>query len=171
MTVTHWIVDACPRAFEKQTLPEDVCAGRLQELRDQVIKFQTREAELKHKLAAAHAAPPDPGLLDELKTQVLQAMTTGTAATRRALLNELVAQIRVENRHTIRRWFRVPDGTLTANRQATPESPVRNLADQVDPASQHAHHASGPPESSPRSAPSTSSPAPPNGSTCPPTNY
>lgn len=118
-------------AFEKHTLPEDVCADRVQTLRDQVTKLQTREAELKHKLAAAHAAPPDPGVLDELKTQVRQVMTSGTAATRKALLNELVAEIRVENRHAIRPSFWVPDGTLIANRQVTPESPVRNLADRV----------------------------------------
>jgi hypothetical protein len=42
-----------------------------------------------------------------------------------------VAEIRVENRHTIRPWFWVPDGTLIANRQVTPENPVRNLADPV----------------------------------------
>jgi hypothetical protein len=84
-------------------------------------------------LAAAHTTPPDPGLLDELKTQVRQVMTTGTAATRKALLKELVTEIRVENRHTIRPWFWVPDGTLTANRQVTPENPVRNLADPVAP--------------------------------------
>jgi hypothetical protein len=66
-------------------------------------------------------------------------MTSGTAATRKALLSDLVAEIRVENRHTIRPWFRVPDGTLIANRQVTPESPVRNLADRVDPTIQHAN--------------------------------
>ncbi len=95
---------------------------------------QLRIAELEREnRELRRATPPDPGLPDELKTQVRQVMTTGTAATRKALLRELVAEIRVEDRHTIRPWFWVPDGTLTANRQVTPESPVRNLADQVDP--------------------------------------
>ena len=62
-------------------------------------------------LAAAHASPPDPALLDQLKTQVRQVMTSGTAATRKALLRELVAEVRVQDRHTIRPWFRVPHGT------------------------------------------------------------
>ena len=136
---THDAIARYLRAFEKHTLPEDVCAIRVQTLRDQATKLQAREAELKHQLAAAHAAPPDPGLLDELKTQVRQVMTTGTSATRKALLKELVAEIRVENRHTIRPWFWVPDGTLIANRQVTPESPVRKLADPVAPTYQHAN--------------------------------
>jgi hypothetical protein len=62
-------------------------------------------------------------------------MTTGTAAIRKALLKELVAEILVENRHTIRPWFWVPDGTLIPNRQVTPQNAVRNLADQVAPTS------------------------------------
>jgi len=127
------------QAFEKQILPEDVCAARVQALREQRTKLQTRQAELKHQLAAAHATPPDPGLLDELKAQVRHVMTSGTASTRKALLKELVAEIRVEDRHTIRPWFWVPDGTRTTNRQVAPQNAVRNLPDQVDPAFQHAN--------------------------------
>jgi hypothetical protein len=48
-----------------------------------VIKLQTREADLEPKLHTAHTVPPDPSLLDELKTQVRQVMTTGTPATRK----------------------------------------------------------------------------------------
>jgi hypothetical protein len=66
--------------------------------------------------------------VQDTRLEVRQVMTTSTAATRKALLKELVAEIRVENRHTIRPWFWVPDGTLMANRQVTPENPVRNLA-------------------------------------------
>jgi site-specific DNA recombinase len=55
---THDAIARYLRAFEKQLLPEDVCATRVQTLRDQVSKLQTREAELKHKLAAAHATHP-----------------------------------------------------------------------------------------------------------------
>jgi site-specific DNA recombinase len=130
---THDAIARYLQAFEKQTLPEDVCAARVQSLRDQLTKLQTRQADLKHQLAAAHATPPDPGLLDELKAQVRYAMTSGTASTRKALLRELVAEIRVEDRHTIRPWFWVPDGTRTTNRQVAPQNAVRNLADRVAP--------------------------------------
>jgi hypothetical protein len=46
--------------------------------------------------------------LDELEAQVRHVMTSGTASTRKALLRELVAEIRVEDRHTIRPWFSLP---------------------------------------------------------------
>jgi hypothetical protein len=51
--------------LDEHAPPEDVYAARVQALRDQLTKLRTREAELRHQLAAAYASPADFGCCDQ----------------------------------------------------------------------------------------------------------
>ena len=114
------------QAFEHQTLPEDICGARLRELRDQLGALQARKTQLKQALAAAHVAAPDPAMLAILRARVREAVISSEMPARKALLRTLVAEIRVEDRNTIRPFFWVPTNT-------SGQGAVRNLSTQVAP--------------------------------------
>lgn len=96
------------RAFERGTMPEDVCGPRLTELREEQAQLQTRERELRELLANNSATAPDPAMLAALRRRIHEGLTRGNAEARKALLRTLVAEIVVESRNTIRPFFKVP---------------------------------------------------------------
>lgn len=82
------------RAFEAGTMPEHACSQRIQQLTERVTGLQARRQEL----AIDDVEAPEP-LSDEdlsaLQAHVRDVIATGDPPTRKALLQALVAEIRV----------------------------------------------------------------------------
>ena len=96
-------------AFETGTLSEAQCGKRLEGLAAKVRDLRVRREEL---VAA-------------MRRYIAHALTGGAVPARKALLQALVHEIRVENRDRVVPWFRVPGGV---------DQKVRALARSVPPA-------------------------------------
>jgi site-specific DNA recombinase len=97
-------------AFEAGTLSESQCAKRLEGLAAKVRDLRARREELVAALEHASASAPDPGEIAAMHRHIAHALTTGAVPARKALLQALVHEIRVESRDRVVPWFRVPGG-------------------------------------------------------------
>ncbi len=112
-------------AFETGTLSESQCAKRLEGIAAKVRDLRVRREELLAAMAHAKATAPDANEIAAMRRHIEQALTTGSVPARKALLQALVHEIRVESRDRVVPWFRVPGG-------ANPK--VRALARPAPPA-------------------------------------
>ena len=112
-------------AFEAGTLSEAQCGKRLEGLAAKVRDLRQRREELVVAVQQASASAPDAEVIAEMRHHIEKAVTGGAVPARKALLQALVHEIRVEDRDRVVPWFRVPDG-------ADPK--VRALARSVPPA-------------------------------------
>jgi site-specific DNA recombinase len=101
------------RAFGAGTMPEHACSQRIQQLTERVTGLQARRQEL----AIDDVEAPEP-LSDEdlsaLQAHVRDVIATGDPPTRKALLQALVAEIRVVSRDAIYPAFIIlPGGSTT----------------------------------------------------------
>ncbi len=127
---TEDAIDRYLTAFEHNTLPEDECGPRVQRLCIRRDELRERQDELRDLLATTNITAPDERALAELRDRVREAMRHGTATTKKALLQALVAEIRVQGRHQVKPWFRVPNIPADTN---TPSSGgVRTLSSEVE---------------------------------------
>jgi site-specific DNA recombinase len=95
-------------AFESGTMKEGTCATRVQKLAAEVGALNARRAELADEVSEAAPDVPDASSLAELRDELLSALEAGDHAQRKALLQTLVAEIRVKDRSWIQPVFRVP---------------------------------------------------------------
>ncbi len=95
-------------AFESGSMNEATCASRVQKLASDIAALNTRRAELTDELSDAAPDLPSANDLDELKDELLTALEAGSHAQRKALLQTLVAEIRVKDRSWIQPVFYVP---------------------------------------------------------------
>ncbi len=116
-------------AFEAGTLTEAQCGKRLEGLAAKGRDLRARREELVAAMEYASANAPDPGEIAPMRHHIAQALTDGAVPARKALLQALVQEIRVEGRDRVVPWFRVPGG-------ANPK--VRALARSAPPAGNHA---------------------------------
>lgn len=98
-------------AFEAGTLPEDQCGARIRNLGAKTAELRDRRAQLTGALDASVPQPPTAEELDALRVDLSQGLQTGTDADRKALMQKLVNEIRVEGRDHIKPTFKVPCGT------------------------------------------------------------
>jgi hypothetical protein len=95
--------------FEAGTLPEAQCGKRVQALGAKLAELRARELELQQALAASAAQePPTPADLDELASQLRQAVEHAPVTAKKALAQQLVHEIHVASRDDIRPIFRIP---------------------------------------------------------------
>ena len=97
-------------AFEAGTLSESQCGTRLQKLGAKVADLRARREELLAAMEQASATAPDADELAALRDQVANALADGSVPARKALLQSLVHEIRVDGRDHVVPWFRVPGG-------------------------------------------------------------
>jgi site-specific DNA recombinase len=97
-------------AFEAGTLSESQCGTRLQKLGAKVADLRSRREELVAAIEQASATAPDADELAALRDRIPDALTNGSVPARKALLQSLVHEIRVESRDRVVPWFRVPGG-------------------------------------------------------------
>jgi len=125
---TDQAIDRYLDAFEHRTMPDDLCRPRLEKLSAQRDQLRVREQQLRDLLATNTTAAPDPAALTALRRRIQDIFARGNGPTRKALLKTLIAEIKVDNRHTIRPFFYVP--TLTSNNK--PQVAVRDPGPQVE---------------------------------------
>jgi site-specific DNA recombinase len=97
-------------SFESGSMPERLCAPRIESLSQKLAQLRSRQAEL------AALAETEPGVrltresVGALLGKVREVLTEGHARLVKALLHALVVEVRVEGRHLIQPVFRVPSG-------------------------------------------------------------
>jgi site-specific DNA recombinase len=104
---TDQALDRYFRAFENGTMPEQACAPRIADLTKRLTELQSRRDEL----AAENADEPEPlgdDDLHALQAHVAQVIAGGDPAARKALLQALVDEIRVQSRDEIYPFFTLP---------------------------------------------------------------
>ncbi|HLW45105.1 MAG TPA: hypothetical protein VKR78_02735, partial [Acidimicrobiales bacterium] len=97
-------------AFEAGRLSEAQCGKRLEGLATKVRDLWERREELVVAVQQASAAAPDAEVIAEVRHHIEKAVTHGAVPARKALVQALVHEIRVEGRDRVVPWFRVPDG-------------------------------------------------------------
>jgi site-specific DNA recombinase len=97
-------------AFEAGTLSEAQCGKRLEQLATKVRDLRERREELAVAVQHASATAPDAEGIAEMRRHIEKAVTDGAVPVRKALLQALVHEIRVEGRDRVVPWFRVPGG-------------------------------------------------------------
>ncbi len=105
-------IDRYFSAFETGAMSEKVCAPRVEALTEQLAQLRTRQAELGAASDAAGPGGVSASQMQELRGQVDEILSHGQLLQRKALLQELVAEIRVESRESITPIFRVPQSTV-----------------------------------------------------------
>jgi len=110
-------------AFEAGTLSGIHLAPRLQTLAAKTTELQHRQAELTTAIEGTSARPPSEAVLVQLREPITEAITHGPMPAKKALVQALVHEIRVEGRDAIIPTFRVP--------AAEPDQKVRTMAGLV----------------------------------------
>ncbi|MGH2373264.1 MAG: zinc ribbon domain-containing protein, partial [bacterium] len=85
-------------AFESGSMNESTCAARVKKIAADIATLNARRGELADELSEAAPETPRAEQLSELKDELLTALDAGSHAQRKALLQTLVAEIRVKDR-------------------------------------------------------------------------
>ena len=94
-------------AFEAGTMPEARCGERVRRLGDRVAELRHRQATLAAAVEEATIPTPSAADLEVMRDRIGPVVREGSPAMRKALLAELVSEVRVEGRDTVVPWFRV----------------------------------------------------------------
>src|SRR5207247_9045084 len=97
-------------AFETGSMSEEMCRPRIERLAERLRGLRARKAELTTAIEDEQVTGPDPDEVEALKAKIRQAILGGPVERRKAILQELVAEVRVESRSCIRPTFRLPLG-------------------------------------------------------------
>jgi len=110
-------------------------AGRVEELEARLAGVRKRREEIQDELERETVREPSQADLRGAINAIAEAMENGNPSQRKALLQELVAEIRVESREAIFPTYRLPNGPVrvisgvvgrslyNANRQMTVAAP------------------------------------------------
>lgn len=119
------------RAFEAGTMPESVCGPRLSDLAATVARLRHRESELTELFESPHEGPTEEEII-AMRTQIRQAFANGNPATKKNLVQNLVAEVRITGPRRIQPVFRVPT-SMNADLSASEEK-VRAMSGVAHPA-------------------------------------
>ena len=101
-------IDRYFHAFESRAMSEVTCGRRGEALAERVRELRLRQAELRALLGANELSGPEPAALEEIRSLIRRGLEEGPAPQRKAVLQALVAEVRVEGRHAVCPIFRVP---------------------------------------------------------------
>jgi site-specific DNA recombinase len=96
------------RAFEDGRLNEMLCAERIEALASEVGQLKARRSELQEEISAGRPEVVAPEDLAGLHEEVWHALRSGPLPERKALMQTLIAEIRVRDRSWIQPVFKVP---------------------------------------------------------------
>ncbi|MFL1426997.1 MULTISPECIES: recombinase family protein [unclassified Nocardiopsis] len=119
------------RAFEAGTMPESVCGPRLSELASTVTRLRHRESELSELCESPQQGPAEEEI-NAMRTQIRQAFANGNPATKKNLVQSLVAEVRITGPRRVQPVFRVPT-SVNADPPASTEK-VRAMSGLAHPA-------------------------------------
>ena len=93
-------------AFENGRLPETRVAGRVDALERRLTELRAKLEEVRDSAKSVEA--PRKQAVRDAEEAVRDAMLNGTPGQRKALLKELIVEVRVESRDSIIPTFRLP---------------------------------------------------------------
>ena len=96
------------KAFEEGRLREDVCTRRIEELSAEHTSLEARRSELAEEISESQPSVPDPAELAELVGDIERALRDGALPERKAVMQAVVAEIKVRDRGHIQPVFGVP---------------------------------------------------------------
>ena len=94
-------------AFEAGTLSEAQCGARLAKLGAKITDLRSRREGLLMAMDQASAEVPSDADLSTIRAHIDDALPNGATPVRKALLQALVHEVRVESREKVVPWFRV----------------------------------------------------------------
>ena len=89
-------------------LRQEVCTRRIEELSAELTSLEARRSELAEEISESQPSVPDPAELAELVGDIERALRYGAPPERKAVMQAVVAEIRVRDRGHIEPVFRVP---------------------------------------------------------------
>lgn len=96
------------KCSEEGRLREEVCTRRIEELSAELMSLDARRAELAEEISESQPSVPDPDELAEPVGDIERALRDGALPERKAVMQAVVAEIRVRDRGHIQPVFRVP---------------------------------------------------------------
>ncbi len=105
---TQGALDRYFQAFEEGRLREEVCTRRIEELSAELTSLEARRSDLAEEVSGSQPNVPGPAELAELREDIEWALRDGAHAEREAVMQAVVAEIRVRARGHIQPVFRVP---------------------------------------------------------------
>jgi site-specific DNA recombinase len=121
-------------AFENGTMDDATAGQRLKTLHDQISQLTARADELAEAIGS-EPAPPPPGVIENLRACLADAIASGIPAERKAAVEALVAEVRITEDGLVP-VFRIPSPQPPApgNADATAREPsVRTMLRLVGP--------------------------------------
>lgn len=91
-----------------ERVSEDVCAPRIEALSEKVRGLKARQLELTDAIEDRQALGPSPDELADIADKIREAVIPGPNSQRKALLQDMVAEIRVQSRRVVIPVFRLP---------------------------------------------------------------
>jgi site-specific DNA recombinase len=139
---TSAAVDRYLAAFENGTLDPEDLASRLAQLKGRSAQLRARRDELVGQIAAAPSAPPV-AALRQIADHIADIVASGSHAQRKALIEVLIARIKITGPDRIVPVFRIPQPPAadqpeasarpSTTDDATAEAPVRAMTNLVGP--------------------------------------
>ena len=114
-------------AFERGALPESTCGERVRSLGARIVDLRSREADLNGQMEQHPQQAPTPIELAIVREMVLKALRSGSRAQAKVVLQNLVEEIRVDQRDAIHPSFRYPDGGELMTAEAAVRAPSRSV--------------------------------------------
>ena len=138
---TGGAIDRYLAAFENGTLDPEDLAERLAQLKARSAQLRARRDELASQVAAVPAAPPA-AALRQVADHIADIIASGSHTQRKALIEALVAQVKITGPGRFVPVFRIPQPPAADQAQvpagktartATVEDPVRAMTNSVGP--------------------------------------
>ena len=101
-------LDRSFQAFEEGRLREEVCTRRIDELSAELTALDARRSDLAEEVSESQPNVPDSAELAALRGDIDRALRDGALPERKAVMQAVVAEIRVRDRGHIQPVFRVP---------------------------------------------------------------
>ncbi len=96
------------QAFEEGKLREEVCTRRIEELSTELASLEARRSGLAEEVSESRPVVPGPAELAKLREDIERALRDGPLPERKAVMQAVVAEIRVRDRGHVQPVFRVP---------------------------------------------------------------
>ncbi len=129
---TGTAIDRYLAAFEDGTLDPEVLAGRLAQLKARSGQLRARRDELTNELTN-EPAPPPTATLRQVADHIDQVIGAGTHTQRKALIEALVARVKITGPNRVVPVFRIPQATDSEHIDRSGEvSGVRAMTNLVE---------------------------------------
>lgn len=129
---TSAAVDRYLAAFENGTLEPEDLAERLAQLKARSAQLRARRDQLADQLAALPAAPP-PTTLRQVADHIAGIVASGSHSQRKALIEVLIARIKITGPDRIVPVFRIPQAPAAGRPQVLAGAATTHSAETEDP--------------------------------------